>query len=1024
MRISAKISCTVALALSLSVSGHAQFFTAGDDPGRTRWKSMESAHFRLIYPEGMDSTAREYGRNLEFYRPGVGRSIHYLPGEFTRGKMPVVFHPFNSYSNGSVAWAPHRMDLYTQPEAYGSFAMSWDRMLAVHESRHVAQMQFGLSHALRPFGWFFGEMIGGGACGLYGHLCFLEGDAVCTETALTPAGRGRNADFLNYYRIAFDNGDFRSLYKWSHSSQTRYVPNEYALGYMLLGGIRWLYDTPDFAGRFYEHAARRPYDFKYTTITKAVTGKNLSRTFDEVRDTLTTIWKSEMDSRRPYTPMEQVTSVRRGFEQYSDLAVEGDRLLARRKSLYRTADLVSISGEGRVRRLAKAASYSSPFVADSGRIWWSETFSSARWSLSNSSVIRYSDGKHRRSGTLVRHGKLYNPAVSPDGRTIAAVSYPDMGGFRVEFFDREGNGTGWSALPGRLQPTELAWTESGLVAACVGDNGFGLYSLGADGVWTAVLGPEPVSITELSTGPSGRLVFTCDRTGVDEMYTIRPDGSDLRQETSTRYGAHGFRFSGDGSTVFCIVPGLRGDMVYRTPADSLLGRPADFSERHSYIIADCLAEQERRCACPEIDRDTVSFSEAVKYGKLRHLVNVHSWAPVYFNVRNIMDMDYDHYYDLASLGTAAIAQNLLGTFTAGFGYSAHKDPVDRKMWRHSAHADFKYTGWAPVIEASLDFNDRAAYDYGLLEVTEEKTAEGEYSRISRQSIRSERPFLNAWAAISLPLSWSRGGIYSGFTPRISYSVSNDRFSTGTVVWKSSPEDFAETGNFRRLTGLTPGRTFPNQYATASMRAYVMQGTAASGVYPRLGIGAEVGVVQHFGLKAEEPVGKDFYSPTLYCLAYGYLPGILAEQGLKLTARYQKSLSTASLYWSGAVGVTPRGMARSSAGQRIAGMGWSGAVTADYAVPIPLGDLSIGRGVLDFKRLVLTPFFDGCICQKGTLMSAGASLSIDFGGILWHNFNFSAGICAAYNGGSAYSWFERSGSPIGRAFVGPLFSIDM
>ncbi len=1038
-----KLVCALSLSLAAALPAAAQFYHAGDDPGRTRWMSTDTPDFRIIYPVGMDSLAREYGKALEKWRIPVGQSIHYLPGQYTRGPVPVILHPFNSYSNGSVAWAPRRMDLYTVPSVYSPEPMSWMTMLAIHESRHVAQMQFGLSYALRPFGWFFGEMICGGASGLYGHNSFLEGDAVCAETALTPSGRGRSADFLNYYRIAFDCGDTRSLYKWSHDSQTRFVPDKYALGYLLTGGIRCFYDVPDYTGQFYEHAARRPYDFKYSTVTRKLCGTNLNGAFEHIRDTITVIWRAEMEARRPYTPMKQVTPTKRGYEQYSALAVEGDRILARRKSLYRTTDLVSIGPDGKVRHIRNAASYTGPISvsADStgSRIYWSETLSSGRWSLSNTSAIRWSKGSHRRDRTLVKRERLYNPVPSPSGRTIAAVDYCDSGYFSVRLLDREGRTMDRMRAPSGLQLSELVWTsEDSLIVLGIDDRGCGLYrvplegcglyrvaSEGGDG-WTPILGPVAASIRSLSVDGKGRVIFTSDRSGVNEMYSISPDGSSVRQETSTRYGASDFRYDPSGEWVYCIAQRLEGDFVFRAAADSLLGREVDFSVLHSYTIADKLSEQEKAYGCTPTAPDSVSFSEPKRYRKIAHLFNVHSWAPFYFNADNIMDMSYDRYYELASLGAAALVQNRLGTFTGGFGWSVHKDPDEKSLWRHSAHAHFKYTGWLPVIEAKLDFNDRRARDYGPLKLNTEICRKGNKIYTAKWAAlpgyRSERPYVHGHVAVSIPLSWTAGGIHYGLTPALSFDISNDRYDTGVASWTSNVSELGKTGVFRSFEYIR-GRSFPSMYSTASVRGYAMLSTAPSAIYPRFGIGAEIGCVKHYGLKVEPPVDKVFRLPVIYAYAYGYLPGILPEQGLRLTARGQKALGNMGLFNSGAISTTPRGMRRSGVPQVLAGQSWSASFTADYAVPITLGDLSIGKGFLDFRRLVLTPHFDGSFSPLGMLLSTGASLTVDFSGILWHTLYLSAGATVSYNGGSAYQGIEKAGTPIGRVFAGPLFSFN-
>ena len=234
LKMGKKFWCPILLVLLSSAASYAQFYTTGDDPASVKWYRTDTETYRIIYPEGLDSLARVYAVTLEKYKAAAGRSAGYVPGEWTVGRIPVILHAFNANSNGSVAWAPKRMDLYTSPQAYGSEPMPWTDMLAIHEQRHVAQMQAGLSGAFRPFGWIFGEMFNGLVAGIYPSTAFLEGDAVVAETALSKSGRGRTGDFLNYYMIAFDNGDFRSWNRWRFGSQKHYAPDHYAAGYFLV----------------------------------------------------------------------------------------------------------------------------------------------------------------------------------------------------------------------------------------------------------------------------------------------------------------------------------------------------------------------------------------------------------------------------------------------------------------------------------------------------------------------------------------------------------------------------------------------------------------------------------------------------------------------------------------------------------------------------------------------------------------------------------------------------------------------
>ena len=240
----------------------AQFFTHGADPGRLHWYTLESSHYKMIYPEGADSLARSYARLLEQFREPVGRSLNIVTGESMWKKMPVVLHTNNVYPNGSVAYAPTRIDLFTLPDAYGSDPAPWDIQLAAHEPRHQAQLEKvekkgifkGLSYAIgqgaSPLAWII-------------YLAYPrgEGDAVTVETGLAQGTRARTADFLEYIRVALDQGDFRSFTRWSKGSYKYFAPDFYKPGYMLMAGTRNFYSPPPFVGEERGYTGTQPFFF-------------------------------------------------------------------------------------------------------------------------------------------------------------------------------------------------------------------------------------------------------------------------------------------------------------------------------------------------------------------------------------------------------------------------------------------------------------------------------------------------------------------------------------------------------------------------------------------------------------------------------------------------------------------------------------------------------------------------------------------------------------------------------------------
>ena len=232
-----KTFITAALLCLSALCARAQFFTHGSDPSNLRWYSTETPYYKLIYPEGADSLARVYGRLLEQFREPIGHSAGTTPGAILK-KMPVVLHTHNPYSNGSVGWAPKRMDMFTVPEPYGADPVPWEVQLTAHEPRHQAQMQYAYDGWFKYGTWLIGDGFSPLVWALYLDWAMGEGDAVVAETGLTTGTRARTADFLNYFRVAYDSGDWRTWNRWRYGSFKYYAPDHYRIGYMTVAGAR------------------------------------------------------------------------------------------------------------------------------------------------------------------------------------------------------------------------------------------------------------------------------------------------------------------------------------------------------------------------------------------------------------------------------------------------------------------------------------------------------------------------------------------------------------------------------------------------------------------------------------------------------------------------------------------------------------------------------------------------------------------------------------------------------------------
>lgn len=1004
-----------AAALLACTAASAQFFENGTDPFGS-WSSAGGEHFRILYPKGMDSLARAYLVDLEKWQPLTGRSAGMDPMGLHRGKLPVVLHPYCMYSNGSVVWAPRRMELFTHPAPYGSLPQSWMTQLTVHESRHVAQMQLAYRKPFRWINFLVGEVWPGAVMGLFGPKTLLEGDAVVAETALTASGRGRSADFLNYYQVAFDQGDWRDWYRWVYGSFKLGGPDHYAAGYLTVAGMRYFYDQPGFTAGYFDRVCRAPIPFSpLQRYIRRISGKKFKDTFREIQEGFHAVWTEDAAAREPFMPVRRVTAVPSYATDYVSGGWAGDRYYAVKEGKTTEPRLVRIDPDGREHDLGAFAGHASSFFAGEDRLYWSETIPGTRWTLDGKSIIRWMDPEGKKRHDLTTEGRLYNPQPGPGG-VLAVVEYPAEGGSNLLIISEEdGHILRRTPAPEGIQLTESAWIGDDLYVLGLDDRGFGIWRL-REGEWTCTLAPSVQSMKDLDGGDL--LEFVSDRTGVKELYRFDPSTGRAWRLTSSRYGGTGYSRQGD--TLRFSSQTREGVAILEAVAPEPV--EVDIRTVHRYRIADKLSEQEQTMAQGVSRPEDVSASAPAPYTKPLHWFRFHSWAPLWVNYDAISSQSADLSYDTASPGLTGFFQNSLGSVWGMVGYSAHPDPHKPKEWRHAGHLQFTHAGLFPFLQASFDLYDKGLYQYA---VQQRDYADHTSFAVVRKAGKgvSWTGSLTAY----VPFRFHKDGIQQGLIPQVSWSITNDPMDNGMVHLKAG-DDLLNDAPRLFLLDTEPGRNVLMQTLRTSLRGYRMLPKAESRVYPRWGIGAEGGVICRPGLTG-------VYSPVWYGYLYGYLPGILAPQGLRLSATGQRQFPTGAPFGEAGVQVVPRGfltsdgvsIARKSAAQL--------RLTADYAIPIYVGDISWFSPVAYIRNFLLIPHVDwmtfgGARNGKGksvssSLVSAGADFTVELGNLFCAPFPCSVGVSASWLGGPYFKTLAES-SEAGRKpySIGLVFSMDI
>ena len=931
MKKLSRIILPVVLALAFSVVARGQYYTLGADPASVKWSMLQTDHYRVIYPTGLDSMARHFLYNFEVEYPRTQVALKIKPSE-----IPLVLHPYALSSNATVAWSPRRMDIFTTPQFNSGFADDWAHTLALHEGRHVGQVTHFTTGTFKVFRYILGEQAVAIGQGFYPAMWEQEGDAVHSETDFSRAGRGRDPNFLMSFKASLLSGEDHTYDGYRFGSVRNNIPGKYPFGYLVETYMR---DNGDYyvMGDIYHDFTRYWYD--PSIINKAFqkyTGRTRRKNFRGAVAYFTEKWNAEYLEREPYTTAEQVSNYDDGyFSNYYSLLPTAGGLVAQKSGLSQYGCLVSIDSTGKeriIRPFASSGDISAIIKKDDHTIVWSEIVPHPRWELKQYSVIRSYDLTTHRMRTLTHRTRWFNPAYSPQGDRMSVTEYALDGSSQIVLLDAETmQETGRIAAPADGHVHNTAWVADRLFAeAITGDGQWGLYSRPVDNPqapWVVEIAPQTRSILRLQSA-ADRLFFETDLDGISNIYSFNPATHRAQKLTNAPFGVTYPHFDTDSGTLYYSDYSIRGYMPVKTDRADLLWEDADFNEPYLFSEADRFAAQSDTLA-PAMTlqqkaavRAMVDSLPSKRFYKPLNLFNFHSWAPIYAGVNRIMNMSYDYFYQLAAPGVTLISQDLTGTAVTTLGYSYHRG-------QHAGHINFNYSGLWPMFEFSADFNDRPQRQIGY----------GDDLTAPRDTLFLKQPSLDLMGAVYTQIDLSRGGWKTSIIPRVEFKWSNDNLVYGKDV-------------------------HPGGDIEASVRFSSVMPKPKGAIIPRLGLGIEA---KGAYLKGPFPgAGKE-----LYGYVYGYVPGFTKLQGFKFTASGQKRFDDVD------AGEFMRTLAKAPRGYPSMPLHDYYKVTAEYAIPINLNDWEPVTILLYLMRINIVPFVDYAV-NNGP---AGVQQMASYGSVL-------------------------------------------
>jgi hypothetical protein len=316
----------------------AQYYQTGQDPASLKWEQIKTGRFTVIYPE-------KYGAGGILYAKELSEAYSKLMSLFPDKKftLPVVIHNYSIQSNGYVAWAPRRIELYPTPDQ-NTIPLAPETQLAVHELTHVLQMESLNQGFSKVMSFLFGEQFTGVVASLLPSW-FLEGDAVFSESALTPSGRGRTPSFQKQLKaLIVDDKKHYNYDKILNGSYKDFVPDYYEYGYQMVT-LALAKNDLQIWNKVLKFTGEQPFTLNPVNISLSRDyGLKKKSLWKETYDTLKTIWTKDVSKNNPVN-YEVVNPDKRGqyINYYSPVYAGKDSIIAIKTSLSLPSSFVLIN---------------------------------------------------------------------------------------------------------------------------------------------------------------------------------------------------------------------------------------------------------------------------------------------------------------------------------------------------------------------------------------------------------------------------------------------------------------------------------------------------------------------------------------------------------------------------------------------------------------------------------------------------------------------------------------------------------
>jgi hypothetical protein len=712
-----KFSFSLLIVSLISAKATSQVF--GGNPASIKWRQINTDTARIIFPEGLDETAKRVASIIHEEQKNHASTI----GNSLR-KINIVLQNQSTVSNAYVALGPYRSEFYlfAPQNSFELGSLNWASDLAIHEYRHVEQynnFNVGLSKA---FGVVFGQEGQAFANGVSVPDWFFEGDAVFNETVLSNQGRGRLPNFFNGYQSLLRQNRNYSYMKLRNGSYRDYIPGHYELGYLLVAYGREKYGADFWKKVTHDAASFNPLFYPLQGAVKRYAGTSYKQFVKDAFAFYNSKWQQAKGPAVDY-----ITPVHKNFVtdyKYPYLAEDGSLIVL--KSSYRQIPAIyKIRPDGQEQKVAvRTITNDDYFSYKNGKIVFASYKPDARWGYREFSDITLVDAATGAKQKITHNERYVSPDISNDGQKVVAVDMRTNQMSNIIVVDLKGEKVFRStAMRGLVYTYPKFSANDQYVYSAVrnedGEMAFVKLEL-ATGKETRLL-PYHNRIIGFPVVQGDTIFFSSSYRGSDEIWAYIESRNKIFRVAVNPTGFYQAVFQPQQNRLVASNFTADGYRLAALPASSLLWQPVGEKENAlpDLYVPKALQQDNNNTLQATPTRD-VSVS---KYRKSYNFFNFHSWRP---------------YYDDPEFSFTIYGQNILNTFQSEVAYTYNRNEASHKIG-----LDAVYGGWyfQPVLGGSETWNRHTFYRDTALYYNE----------------------LNAHVGLRLPLTFSGGSLYRFLT---------------------------------------------------------------------------------------------------------------------------------------------------------------------------------------------------------------------------------------------------------------------